>query len=258
MKFSLLVMTPGKQEGKTIPISLAQFLVGRDPQCHIRPASPMISKRHCALIQRDGKLYVRDFSSTNGTLVNDQPIDGEVELNHDDKLKIGPLLFTVLLDASGNEEPDAAPSVPVSRPTPAPPTKGVKPGQSGSSGKAPSRTGKPAPGSAAAPTPAPSTKAPAATSSSEEDDIAAMLLSVPDERPTTASNSDELPEIPEGTTVMDLKVPPEVAAPEPPKSEAEKARDKDKEKAKAANANSASAAKSLLEKLMKRPRPGAS
>src|SRR5437764_7404431 len=100
MKFSLLVMTPGKQEGKAIEVKLSQFLIGRDPQCHLRPASPMISKRHCALIQREGKVFVRDFDSTNGTLVNDQPVKGEIELHHDDQLKVGPLLFAVRLEAS--------------------------------------------------------------------------------------------------------------------------------------------------------------
>jgi hypothetical protein len=49
MKLSLVVLTPGKMEGKSIPITLSQFLIGRDPQCHLRPASALVSKRHCAL-----------------------------------------------------------------------------------------------------------------------------------------------------------------------------------------------------------------
>src|SRR3954447_13728844 len=98
MKLSLLVLTTGKQEGKLLEIKLPQFLIGRDPQCHLRPASPLISKRHCALIQRDGKVFIRDFASTNGTFVNDQPIKGEVELHNDDTLKAGPLLFTVRIE----------------------------------------------------------------------------------------------------------------------------------------------------------------
>src|SRR3954471_10782063 len=99
MKLSLLVLTAGKQEGKSLEIKLAQFLVGRDPQCQLRPASPMISKRHCALIQRDGKVFVRDFGSTNGTHVNDEPVQGERELANNDQLKIGPLLFGVRIEA---------------------------------------------------------------------------------------------------------------------------------------------------------------
>src|SRR6516164_5668393 len=95
MKLSLVVLTSGKQEGKALAIPLPQFLIGRDPQCHLRPASAAISKRHCALIQRDGSVFVRDFDSTNGTFVNDQPVKGEIELKNGDRLKLGPLLFSV-------------------------------------------------------------------------------------------------------------------------------------------------------------------
>src|ERR1700722_1368138 len=98
MKLGLVVMTPGKQEGKLFEIKLAQFVIGRDPHCHLRPASPMISKRHCAILQREGKAFLRDFGSTNGSFVNDEPVKGEVELKHGDNLKIGPLLFTVKLE----------------------------------------------------------------------------------------------------------------------------------------------------------------
>jgi pSer/pThr/pTyr-binding forkhead associated (FHA) protein len=94
MKLSLEV-AEGTHKGKIIPITLTQFLIGRDPQCNLRPASPMISKRHCALLVRGGKVLVRDFGSTNGTLVNDEPITGEVELHDKDRLKVGPLLFHV-------------------------------------------------------------------------------------------------------------------------------------------------------------------
>src|SRR6185437_3469589 len=108
MKLSLVVLTPGPNQGKLLEIKLSQFVVGRDPQCHLRPASPMISKRHCALLQRDGKAFVRDFDSTNGTFVNNAQIKGEVELHDGDRLKIGPLLFKVTIDST----------TPVNRPTP--------------------------------------------------------------------------------------------------------------------------------------------
>ena len=88
MKLSLVVLTEGKQRGKVLNISLAQFLIGRDPQCHLRPASPMISKRHCAIIQRDGKIFIRDFDSTNGTLVNGEPVI-EKQLSDGDLIAIG-------------------------------------------------------------------------------------------------------------------------------------------------------------------------
>ena len=113
MKLSLVVLTPGKSEGKAIPITLAQFLIGRDPQCNLRPASPMISKRHCAVLIKNGKVFVRDFDSTNGTFINDDQVKQEQQLNNDDILKVGPLEFRVQLEGV---------PVPVNKPTPPPPS----------------------------------------------------------------------------------------------------------------------------------------
>lgn len=112
MKLSLVV-NEGVHKGKTISINLAQFVIGRDPQCQLRPSSPMISKRHCALLIRDDKAFVRDFDSTNGTTVNEEEVKGERELHDQDNLKVGPLAFVVRIQIS----------TPVDKPTPLPPAK---------------------------------------------------------------------------------------------------------------------------------------
>jgi pSer/pThr/pTyr-binding forkhead associated (FHA) protein len=117
MKLSLLVLSEGKACGTKIPVTLSQFVIGRDPQCNLRPASPLISKRHCALLIKAGKVYLRDFGSTNGSFVNDEPVKAERQLKHDDVLKIGPLLFRVVIEATAT----------VDKPTPPPPQ--VKPPQ---------------------------------------------------------------------------------------------------------------------------------
>jgi pSer/pThr/pTyr-binding forkhead associated (FHA) protein len=110
MKLSLVVLSEGKASGKAIPITLSQFIIGRDPQCQLRPSSPVISKRHCALIIRSGKCYLRDFDSTNGTFLNDEAVKGEREIKNDDLLKIGPLAFKVAIEGS----------LAVNKPTPLP------------------------------------------------------------------------------------------------------------------------------------------
>jgi hypothetical protein len=224
MKLSLLVLTAGKQEGKVLEIKLPQFLVGRDPQCHLRPASPLISKRHCALIQRDGKVFIRDFGSTNGTFVNEEPVEGERELHHDDQLKIGPVAFGVRI------EEGAAPTR-----TPVPATKAT--------GKTPAPANKAAP-SVSTPTPAPTSKS---ASAGAEDDIAAMLLSLDDgESPSAGS-------VPEGSTVYDLPVPPPGAAP-PGAAPPGEAKPGQPQPAKGATGDTRSAAARILEKMTKRPR----
>jgi predicted component of type VI protein secretion system len=113
MKLSLVVLAEGKMQGKAIPVTGAAFIIGRDPQCQLRPASPLISKQHCALLERDGKVFVRDFGSTNGTFINDRQLKGEIEVQHGDCLKAGPLAFRL--------EMATAPKI--DQPTPLPPFK---------------------------------------------------------------------------------------------------------------------------------------
>lgn len=97
MKLNLIV-TEGAHKGKAIPVTKKEFVIGRDPKCHLRPSSGAVSKRHCALLYRDGKLFVRDLKSTNGTFINDKQIQGEHELNNEDKLSVGPLAFIVQME----------------------------------------------------------------------------------------------------------------------------------------------------------------
>jgi pSer/pThr/pTyr-binding forkhead associated (FHA) protein len=97
MKLSLIV-AQGAKEGTAIPIGVPQFVIGRDPGCQLRPASESVSKRHCALLVKTGKVFARDLGSRNGTFVNDRQIDTEVELHNGDRLKIGPLEFVVRLE----------------------------------------------------------------------------------------------------------------------------------------------------------------
>jgi len=246
MKLSLVVLTPGANQGKVLEIKLPQFLIGRDPQCHLRPVSPMISKRHCALIQREGKAFVRDFDSTNGTFVNNVQVKGEIELHDGDQLKLGPLLFKVVLEKT----------TPVNRPTPPPPTKSAE--KTARPAKAstpmPATASKPAVAAEASATPASAQPAVAAAGKSGEpsaadEDIAAMLLSLQEEGSSSGLSSSTA-EVPEGSTVHEMPLPPEVAA-----QMAQQEKEKAQQPAKPAPpANTAQAAKSILEKYLKRPR----
>ncbi|HTU23068.1 MAG TPA: FHA domain-containing protein [Gemmataceae bacterium] len=244
MKLSLVVLTPGANQGKELEIKLSQFVVGRDPQCHLRPASPMISKRHCAILQREGKAFIRDFGSTNGTFVNNEPVKGEIELHNGDQLKIGPLLFEARVEVSA----------PVNRPTPPPPTKPATKTVPARKASTPAPSNKPAAKPAATSEPeAEAPPAPAAASadkeeqgSSNDDDIAAMLLSLHDDGDAGASGI--TPEVPEGSTVHEMPLPPEVAA------EMAKNQQQQEKPKPSSPGNTSQAAKNLLEKYMKRPR----
>jgi pSer/pThr/pTyr-binding forkhead associated (FHA) protein len=98
MKVSLEV-SQGAHRGKRIPVPGPHFVIGRDPECHLRPASPIISRRHCALIIRDGKVYLKDFGSTNGVEVNGKRVTGAAVLHHGDRIHMEPLSFVIHIEA---------------------------------------------------------------------------------------------------------------------------------------------------------------
>ena len=113
MKISLVVLTAGKMMGKEIPLTAAEFRIGKDPSCQLKPASG-VSDKHCAFLVKQGKLFLVDLGSAEGTFVNDNKISAEVELKPKDKVKVGPLLFEVKIEA-----PAAKPAVAVPAAKPA-------------------------------------------------------------------------------------------------------------------------------------------
>ena len=90
---------------------------------------------------------------------------------------------------------------------------------------------------------------PAAADGADDDDIAAMLMSLGDD-----SSLDSDGAVPEGSTVMEMSVPTSVQeAAKLAEKEKELGKEKDKEKAKPSG-NTSNAAKSILEQYMRRPR----
>jgi ABC-type multidrug transport system ATPase subunit/pSer/pThr/pTyr-binding forkhead associated (FHA) protein len=69
--------------------------IGRAEDAGYRIDDVMVSKYHTRVFKSDGKVYVEDVSSTNGTFVNGQRIFSPLELNAGDILSVGPhkLLF---------------------------------------------------------------------------------------------------------------------------------------------------------------------
>jgi predicted component of type VI protein secretion system len=234
MKVSLVVAS-GVHQGKVIPIASPQFLIGRDPGCQLRPASQAISKQHCAILVRDGKVFVKDYGSTNGTLVNDGLVKGEERpLVNNDNLKIGPLDFTVRIEATAR--PDATP-LPEANPGAAA-LAAVK-AVAAAAPKAPVRDSTPNPAKPAAPKPA-AVKPPAGEP--DQDDIAAMLLGMTD---------DGNDSVPGGSTVMDAPFDMSSGTGEKP---AVKPEEKKEEKKPVTREDTSNAARDLLSRYMRRPK----
>ena len=70
------------------------------------------------LCEQDGKLFVADLGSSNGTFVNGRRIQGEVELGHGDELEVGPVrMVAVYAAAIDGDAASDAPAVVVAETT---------------------------------------------------------------------------------------------------------------------------------------------
>jgi predicted component of type VI protein secretion system len=105
-----LVVLQGNPPGAKIPITSRQFLIGREPRCHLRPRSPLVSKWHCAIFVQDDGVYVRDLNSTNGTFVNNHRVQGQVKVHDGDILRVGPLSFAFQIAGAVPERAKTEPS----------------------------------------------------------------------------------------------------------------------------------------------------
>jgi predicted component of type VI protein secretion system len=161
MKLSLKVTT-GKQKGKIIPVTSDQFVIGRDPQCHLRPASLRISNRHCAIVRHQNKTFLHDLGTIDGTLVNGQPVKGKIELKNADRVKVGPIEFEVHLEAA------TAPAAKGNEPAPLPATQSPPAGD----------------------------VAPEASGATDDESVAELLMSLMDDgsSPTSSGLADRIPE----------------------------------------------------------------
>jgi len=111
LKVELKVLE-GRQAGKTIPLPLKQFLVGREQDCHLRPNSELISRHHCVFSIDDFSVRLRDLGSTNGTFVNGAKIEAPVTLKSGDRISFGKLAFEVLIRPGAPKTAEVPPAAP--------------------------------------------------------------------------------------------------------------------------------------------------
>jgi phosphoserine phosphatase RsbU/P len=83
------------QEGQAIPYEIAgdETVMGRHPECTFQINSNMVSRKHARVIRSGDGYVIEDMGSGNGTFVNAKKIDGPTQLNHDDRIKLGPILL---------------------------------------------------------------------------------------------------------------------------------------------------------------------
>ena len=67
--------------------------IGRSAEADLRIEDRYASGLHARIFSREGRSYVEDMSSTNGTLLNDAELHGEADLIDGDVVRIGDTEF---------------------------------------------------------------------------------------------------------------------------------------------------------------------
>lgn len=85
----------GTGEIRRIEIYSTPFRVGRRSGLHLSLPGGSVSKEHAELIVDNGRLFVRDLGSTNGTYVNGSQIQTEIEVTEGDLVQFASLVFRI-------------------------------------------------------------------------------------------------------------------------------------------------------------------
>src|SRR5262245_19200412 len=91
----VLKVVRGRSATTTLKLGDGVTSLGRHDDCIVRIKSSQVSRRHCELLEADGRLTVRDLGSSNGTFVNGKRVLGQQVLKVGDELTVGTVTLRV-------------------------------------------------------------------------------------------------------------------------------------------------------------------
>jgi len=111
-----LIVTNGPQEGQTIPLLLEEVTIGRathQASWEILLQDPSVSRPHARLEKREGRWYIIDLGSSNGTRVNTVTVDKTGHILADgDTLELGRLILVFRTGWTSPDDRDLAAAPP--------------------------------------------------------------------------------------------------------------------------------------------------
>ncbi|MBT8492679.1 MAG: diguanylate cyclase [Deltaproteobacteria bacterium] len=98
----VLIYPPGPDMGRRWPLTGEEIVVGRGSDCDVQIDRDSVSRRHARVFCEGNQWFVEDLGSTNGSYINDLPIQRS-PMRDADFLKIGSAIFK-FLSGSGIEQ----------------------------------------------------------------------------------------------------------------------------------------------------------
>jgi hypothetical protein len=66
-----------------------ETVLGRSPECHVTIDDPLVSREHAKIHNHGDRVVLEDLGSRNGSKINGEPLQGSIELNDGDRIRIG-------------------------------------------------------------------------------------------------------------------------------------------------------------------------
>ncbi|MGZ3457025.1 MAG: diguanylate cyclase [Archangium sp.] len=91
-----IVQIHGPELGRKYALQENELTIGREEGNHIVVDVDNVSRKHARILRKQGRLFVQDLGSTNGTYLNDQEVTRETPLRSGDLIKVGGSIFKFL------------------------------------------------------------------------------------------------------------------------------------------------------------------
>ncbi len=91
-----LQVLKGHNQGTTVTLEGDKIVLGRNADCNIVINLPAVSREHARIVRVQGKFFIEDLKSRNGTFVNNKEVTTRTQLSDRDQIKICDNLFTFL------------------------------------------------------------------------------------------------------------------------------------------------------------------
>jgi DNA-binding winged helix-turn-helix (wHTH) protein len=87
-------------EGRDVPLTEGENIIGRDPEAVVRLDSARISRRHARILINDFDMILEDAGSKNGTYLRGERITTPSALAHGAEIRVGPFVLTFQVRAA--------------------------------------------------------------------------------------------------------------------------------------------------------------
>jgi serine phosphatase RsbU (regulator of sigma subunit)/pSer/pThr/pTyr-binding forkhead associated (FHA) protein len=94
----------GLNPGQVFSLDGASVVLGRHPECDIVLEVGAISRQHARIVELDGKYYLEDLRSRNGTYLNNEQVTARQELSENDEIRICDLTFAFQSDRPSSSD----------------------------------------------------------------------------------------------------------------------------------------------------------